>query len=245
MKRLSIIVGLLLAILPAHAAITLVCSTTNGGTANTVTAPSAGTVDCTGATQIDINVSSYAVNGAVTPTDSSSNTYGCVAAPPTSANTRNQHCHVDNPTVTSTMTFTAAQTSCFCSITVFGFNNTKVASPLDQTSKSSTTGTTIQAGSVTPSEDNEVIIAGLSFAVSEATHTIDLGFSTPLCSDFLGSNHFGVCGSYLIQTSAAAVNPKYTVASSSDMTASNVTFKSNGAAPTNSNQPFSLMGVAE
>ncbi len=106
-----------------------------------------------------------------------------------------------SPTVGSGHTFTV--TGSFPAICVVAFSNT-AASPFDQ--ESNNFGG--QPGSITPSEDNEVLVTGLGH--SDATsQSIDQSF---IITDDIANGGFsvGAAMAYLIETTATAKNPTWT-----------------------------------
>ena len=133
--------------------------------------------------------------------------------------------YVVNPTRGLEHTFTLAGTATYPSITVHAFTGTKATSPFDQQNGGANTGTTIQPGSVTPSEDNELVICGVSDGQTSGTYAIDLGFTM---TDSLGTSvgsYIGSALAYLIETTAAAKNPTWTRSASNAMASAIATFK--------------------
>jgi hypothetical protein len=129
------------------------------------------------------------------------------------------------PSVGSGHTFTVAAGSVFGGIYVLAFSGAH-ASPFDQQSTGTGTGTTIQPGSVTPTEGNELVV----FGAGALEATIDI---SSVNVGTLGSHAAGVDGvnygggiAHLIQTSASAVNPTITLSGSSGVTANIATYKS-------------------
>lgn len=100
----------------------------------------------------------------------------------------------------------------FPSIAVAAFSGAG-SSPFDQEnghSDGDTTAQTIQSGSITPSQDNELVIAGLGWSGSSGANTrsIDGGFTKLLDGDS-GAHFYGCALAYLIQTTATAANPTW------------------------------------
>lgn len=81
---------------------------------------------------------------------------------------------------------------------------------VDQTNSATGSGSTpdIQPGLITPGADNELILAGMISHTLTSSLTVDGGFSTPVTNGTIFSVFTG--GSHLVQTSAAASNPKFT-----------------------------------
>lgn len=117
----------------------------------------------------------------------------------------------------------------FPSVVVLGFSGVRSSSPFDagkDAGASTASSTTLAPTSVTPSEDNCVVITGLSWTSSE-TPVADGGFVEPTnyFTDYLAGNHFGSAGAYLIQTSAAAANPNWTWGAATEAIAAIAVFR--------------------
>lgn len=124
-------------------------------------------------------------------------------------------------------TFTATGSSASPAIAVSAFAGARLVSPFDQENGShSSIGSTIATGSVTPTEDNELVIAGFagrggSGAIVSIDSSFTLGASTTAGA---ANDTAGIA--YKIQTTAAAVNPTWTVTSSGSVKAAMIaTFK--------------------
>ena len=107
------------------------------------------------------------------------------------------------------MTFTATATGGHPTIFVQAWGGADLTAPFDQQNgNTAASGTTYQPGSVTPGSANELIVS-LLFGAGSGTTTIDSSFTI---SDQLASTANAMAGgmAYLIQTSAAAVNPTWT-----------------------------------
>lgn len=177
-----------------------------------------GAIDTTGADFIALVVTSYVASGAATVSDSKGNTWsartyytGSVVAA--------QIFYCQAPTVGSGHTFTCSGTSTFSTIAVEAFSGS-TASPYDTESGAgnASSASTIQPGSITPSENNCLIISGTGWNSSGST-TVDGGFSETGELSPGGGNNFGTVMSYLIQTSAAAANPTVTFSPAYDYAA--------------------------
>lgn len=89
--------------------------------------------------------------------------------------------------------------------------------------------TTIQPGSITPSEDNCLVVTCLA-TDSTLTPTINGGFTIIASQPFVGATNYGIHVAYLIQTTAAAANPTWTLASGANVSAQIGWFKAGAAA---------------
>ena len=212
-------------------AIALVTSTT-AASVNTTSVTSSA-IDTTGADFLAVLVADYrdvsAAGSAVT--DSKSNSYTGLTREGFAAITAPQWFYVANPTVGSGHTFTAtALTGAnYPSICVFAFSGVATTSPFDQegvigTLQEVLSGTSLQAETVTPTEDNELVLVGLAFNATN-TPSINGGFSTPIQQQYGAGANFGSAASYLVQTTAAATSPTWTWSTSTDAAVATATFK--------------------
>jgi hypothetical protein len=109
-----------------------------------------------------------------------------------------------NPSGSASHTFHVTSAA---AISVLGFTGVATSTPFDQQNQHTDNGTsTTAAGSVTPTEDNEVVVASLYYEVGTVS-SIGGGFTQKL--SVVGGS--GVCMAYLIQTTAAAANPTWTL----------------------------------
>ncbi|MEY5098927.1 MAG: hypothetical protein RJA36_1646 [Pseudomonadota bacterium] len=175
----------------------------NGGTTSGV--------DTTGANLIVLAVSRYKAGGAVTVSDSKSNTWTALTEAPvvSDGTVRLYYCY--SPTVGAGHTFTASGTGIYTTIGAIAFSGA-ASSPFDQqsTNYASTSGTTIQPGSITPTEDGEVIVSATEFGSGATSSTIDSSFTETFDQAAGSGVNYTTTAAYLIQTTAAAVNPTIT-----------------------------------
>lgn len=197
-------------------------------TSDAAPATTAG-VDTTGANLLIAWVNTY---GAVTPTltDSKSNTW----TPLTQINNAtdgNARCRMyyatNSPTVGSGHTVTVSDAGVLQSISFLALAGAHATAPYDQetTNNPGGTPTTIQPGSITPSEDGCVLVTGLQYGVGVGGVSIDGGFS-----ETHQDKNFGLAEgiAYLIQTTAAAANPTWTIPSGNIAQTAMASFKSAG-----------------
>ena len=167
---------------------------------------SSSSVDTSGANFIAIGLTE---NGAasVTISDSKSNTW--------SKNTEQSATAPDcvlyytvNPTVGTGHTFTATGSSIYAVMSIAWFSGVATTTPLDQQNGSGGGGMTspAQPGSITPTEDDELVLSALAwssgFDITSVTGMTQIGET-----DFAGGNNYGGGLAYVIQTTAAAINP--------------------------------------
>lgn len=161
--------------------------------------------------------------GAAAPTDSFSNTW--VGLNSYASFLAVRIWYVVSPTVGPGHTFTPVNNGTG-GISVFAFSGANPTTPFDGNQNGTTTdGTgTVQAGSVTPSQNNSMVFAGfMSNPIGSSVVTIDSGFSSPLQSP--PSTLYFSAGSYLIQPTASAVNPTWSQTSAITMRANIAVFK--------------------
>jgi hypothetical protein len=217
--------------------------------ANTLKAPGAngGTtdaIDTTGATLLVMVLSAInAVGLGSTPTDSKGNTWTPRTGYSSGGNGAVKTFYVENPIVGSGHTFTYSRASSFPVIMVLAFNGTVLTSVYDvENGAGQVGGTTLQTGSVTPSENNEVLIAGTGIEGTGRTATINSSFTITdgIAGD--GATRMGGYAAYLIQTTATAVNPTWTYSGAVTRVAANIaTFKAAAVAATP--KKLSALGV--
>jgi hypothetical protein len=100
------------------------------------------------------------------------------------------------------------------------------ASPLDQQAGTSAgaSGATVQPGSVTPTVDGEVLVAGYSGYFADVS-SIDSSFTITDQFSSSGGHHLTTAAAYKIQTAASAENPTWTLGGSNINAAGIATFK--------------------
>jgi hypothetical protein len=129
-----------------------------------------------------------------------------------------------NPTVGSGHGFTWAGTSAFGSIAVAAYSRLKLTSAFDvENGAGNASATSIQPGSITPSEDNELIVTGL-LKFTFSSPTVNSGFNIRTYAQGGGSN-FDVAIADLIQSSAASVNPLWSNANADRIASVIASFK--------------------
>lgn len=204
----------------------VVASPVGGGASPTTTA-----IDTTGADLLIIAAAHASWGSVGTVSDSKSNTW-------TALTTRNSDAgsirllYCQNPTVGSGHTFTTTGT--FSSIGAVGFSGS-TSSPFDTGRESGAAvnaGTSVQPGSITPSVDGALIISVTSFANEGVTSlTINSGFTEAFELPTGAGQYYGVALSYLIQTTAAAVNPTITLSATGYGATELAAFKPGGGGP--------------
>jgi hypothetical protein len=195
---------------------------------NTNTSTTSTSINTTGATLLVMSIGQYIAieETAPVPSDSYGNTWTLAVRydnPPNGA-TENQAeylFYAANPTVGTGHTFTTTVSQGYTSQQVAAFSGIVTSSPLDQTSgvySGTTGGGTLQPGSLTPSQNDCLIITneGNFSGGTGATASVNLGF-TITNQDI--STYGSFCGSalaYLVQATAAAINPTWTLSTTAN-----------------------------
>jgi hypothetical protein len=135
---------------------------------------------------------------------------------------------VQAPTVGSGHTFGFNGTGTYPSTVAAAFSGS-AASAFDQENGATATTSTIATGSVTPSEDNELLFAGLCHNDSTTAPTIDTGFTRIDYALALGGTCFGAAAAYKIQTTAGSANPTFDAHASAAEAARIATYKAAAA----------------
>jgi hypothetical protein len=178
----------------------LIASINAGGDSSTVTS---GAVDTTGADLIVAWAIGYL--SVVSFTDSKGNTYTplTLRADPGGINGKFWYCF--GPIVGSGHTFSSG--SSFPVIGVLAFNCGFGSDPFDVENGANGTGTSIQPGSVTPSNADNIVITGVGEGTTGGTPSVDGGFTEPNAE--ADGAAFSATIAYLIQSAATAQNPTW------------------------------------
>lgn len=207
-------------------AYSLIVSIPPVGGANGATTVGATT---TGANLITVFTSSYNLVGAPTLTDSNSNTWTALTTF-TSTGARVIIYYCFNPIVGASHTFTLTGTGTFSAVGAKAWSGSTTG-PFDQQNgnnfNSSATG--IQPGSVTPSQNNELVVTCLGMEGSSPTPTINSSFVGVEYVNYVGGSNFSLAFASLIQTAAGAINPTWSFSSTNNQAVAIATFKASGS----------------
>lgn len=205
-----------------------------------------GAINTTGANFISIAISTYLMDPSTSNiSDSKGNTWNKLASY-VSGNAADVTEFYSVPTsVGSGHTFTINFTGAFPTIGVIAFTGA-AASPYDNNVVGANTdSTSIAPGSITPSQDNEVVITAFTFN-TDGTITAPSGFTLTDIQQRGGIN-IGLALAYKIQTSAGAENPSWSTSASGIIGATQASFKAAGGAIVspagNTKQFLMLMGL--
>ena len=210
-------------------AIALVAST-SAGSADSLSNFTTLGITTTGATLLVAAVSEYegSITGGSTVSDSKANTWTpltlWVEGGASSEQVRLFYTVPDAAHVGAAHTFTCVSAGLAYSVlTVAAFSGTHASAPFDQQNGAEAVAITIQAGSVTPSQPGELILAALAH---EGTVTaIDSGLTILETVAVAGGAHIGGALAWVVQGTAGAINPTWTLASATSVSAAIATFK--------------------
>lgn len=177
--------------------ISIVSSTISGTNSSGTTSPG---IDTTGATLLIVGLAYYNASGAPTFSDSKGNTWTGLTQRGGSLNNLRLYYAV-NPTVGTGHTFTASGASSFAALGVLALSGAATSSPFDVES----------ATSVTPTQDNELLVAiSGNPTPGSFPSAISDGFTIQHSIANSSGNYFGFSIAYQIQTTATARTPVWT-----------------------------------
>lgn len=203
-----------------------------GSAAGGVNGWTSGSANMTGVNLLVIAQSSYVVNSEPTPTDSSSNVYTGLTLKSGSF-WRTRLWYKENPTVTSSMTGSGSTTNSFSAGGIMGFSGVAASSAFDQQNgASSISAMSLASGSITPSEDNELIVT-MGSEGDTGTLSVDSSITLATQVNYAGGSNVGMGCGYKIQTSAAAISATWSkTGSATEMQSVIASFKAAAAAGT-------------
>jgi hypothetical protein len=195
---------------------------TNGGTSTAI--------NTTGADLLVVSISYYTGGTLTSLTDSTGGTWVQIVA--ASANIRGAVLYYLKNAgaghTSSTHTITVAGTGIFAGTDFAAFSGSDLTAPLDQSSSANGTTTPGTPGSITPTVNNELVISSVAVGVG----TPSVGSGMALLEAYADGTNVGGGMAYLIQTSAAAINPSWSY-TSGDNGVTVASFKvSTGGGPT-------------
>lgn len=202
----------------------------SGAGLNGLTTPN---IDTSGASLLVVVLSDYQGATIGTLTDSNNNTWTKLTSHANASLERATIYYCASPIVGSGHNFTYSGTGTFAALAALAFSGASI-SPFDfENGATAASATSLATGSVTPPEDDCLIIAGLS---GLQTATINAGFTISDQVAFSGGVNLNLAAAYLIQTTAGAVNPTFSWTTPDDAAASIAVFKSG---PTDDNSSSS------
>lgn len=193
--------------------------------AHATSAPTTSAIDTSGANLLVVVAIKFApgVTGA-SITDSKSNTWTSLTAQTQASDAYCQIFYCASPTVGTGHTFTWLGANTFAGVAVQAWSGANVT-PFDVENGAGATATSLATGSVTPGQNNSLIIAGLCASTGSNTYAIDSGFTVTDSIDYVGGSGLGIAMAYFKQGSAAAINPTWSWITSADAAATIAVFK--------------------
>ena len=231
---------LLIAALPSWGAITLVAHTAAGGNSTTTTTTA---IDTTGANLLVACASSFDA-AAHTPTmsDNKTNTWTALTLRGTSSTTETTIYYSVPASVGTGHTFTFTTTvNGFAALGVWAFAGAS-ATPYDTDvgTAASSSGTSVQPGSITPAQANEVLVACNTLSAAFTSLAINSSFTLSDQVAFASGNNEGGGYAYLIQTTATAENPTFSWTNTVSTSTAMAAFEAAATATVNHGSPPSI-----
>lgn len=188
-----------------------------------------GAINTTGASLIVIGIARQASN-ADAISDSAGNTWTKLteSLATGAVGTVMYYCAAPNTSATHTFTLGSTNAGVIC---VAAFSGIQTVTPFDQQNGgSNTTGSTLATGSVTPTQNGELLVTMFGFNVAGTPVSINSGFTITDTTNFASGVNYGGSLAYFIQTTAGAINPTWTRTGSSSQAARIATFIAAAAA---------------
>lgn len=200
----------------------LVASEVGGGTNSSVTTAA---IDTTGATLIVVSLSRDVNTNATNFSDSKGNTWRLLNYYDQGA-VRNMMYYCVPTSVGSGHTFSNSGSFNYSTLAVAAFSGNAPFLIEDRLSASGNSATTVLPGSITPSQDNTLVVTTCAFSGTGSTPlSINGGFTKNEEIDFSSGNYYGNGIAHLIQTTAAAANPTWTKTGATPFVSIQASFK--------------------
>lgn len=193
-----------------------------------------GSFDSTGCDFLEIEFSAY--DSLPTITDSKSNTWVTLNSYAVAGDVRCHGVYATNVAgkVGTGHTITVTGVGMWQSAIITGWSGAHVTAPLDlQNGATTSSATFIDTGSVTPSQNDCLLISGWAIDGTPTTPALDNGFTLVAYLVNAPGANMPVAVAYKIQTTAAAVNPRWTGVTAACASAASLrSFKKSAVAPT-------------
>jgi hypothetical protein len=168
-------------------------------------------IDTTGANLLVVSIADYEADSSIL-SDNYANTWTPLTAAtsvPDALRQRLYYCLGALVGAGHTFTATPNLSAHFATISVAAFSGVKTASAFDQENgATSATTASMATGSITPSENNELVVSGLLTGTANVIAISGLTITNQVPND--PGDAFGAALAYVVQTSAGAVNPTWT-----------------------------------
>lgn len=186
-----------------------------------------------------------AYDSGATVSDSNGNTWTALTAiSPGGGDTFCRLWYCENPTVGSGHTVTISIS--YGAVFMSAFSGGKAAS-FDVENGDfavSSSITSQQTGSITPTENNELVIACMAVGATNSAHGVNGGFTLAASVNGTTGVQYGGGFAYLIQTTAAAANPTFSWTGNAGAAGRIASFKQGVAGGTTRGTPFGQRGNA-
>jgi hypothetical protein len=206
-----------------------ILSHTGAGSVDAGASVTTSNISTLGADLIILGVSFYGfASSPGTLSSSPSNTISLLPAYFDSVTSGVQLAYITTPATSATANFSVSSAGTYMSLMVLAVSG--VASPpadVETGNAPGTSGTTIQPGSITPPHNGALIVTVLNVNGTETggdAPSIDNSFTITDTVDYNAGNHFLGSLAYLVQGSAAAMNPTWTYGVSHERAAAIVAF---------------------
>lgn len=246
MKRLIPFICSLFFVPNIHGAITVLSNTATGSTGGLNVTTSG--IDSTGGSLIVMAVCDYSIVSAATISDNKTgNVWQSTGSFSAASSIRERILYSTGSASgfgsSHTFTATCGGGLCYPVIAVAVFSGTTQTNPLDKSTGNSASGVlSIFPGSLTPTNNDSLVVSGLGFDVSNTV--VVTGMSILNQIDYLAANHFGCGFAYAIQTTATASNPEWSWgASGAGAATSHAVFKVSTPAASTTSDVLGLMGL--
>lgn len=188
----------------------------NGGTGSTI--------NTTGADLIVAAVAYYGATDITTShvSDSKSNTWTAATNYRTSSSYCVRFFYSLSPTVGTSHSITVSKTGSYPAVNFSSWSG--VGTYQTVTGATTSSATSIQPGSITPDEDGALLLCMMVHADAFLTPTINSSFTEISNIPYNAGNEMGLEIGYLIQSTAAAVNPTWSWSGNQQVGASMVAF---------------------
>lgn len=187
-------------------------------------------LETTGTNLIIITASYASVATGLSMTDNKSNTWSFLTAHGTVGNVSVNLYYCINPIVGSNHSFTLTGSTIFGWVAAEVFSGGSIFD--QQNGAASALASSLATGSITPSEDNELIVSGEAYFGDSTMATINSGMNiTDSFKDCCTTATTGAMA-YKIQTTATAINPTWTFPSANLCAVIVASFKASGGAIT-------------
>lgn len=191
-------------------------------------------IDTTGCDFLEVELSAY--DSLPTFSDSKTNTWTALTSYAAAGDVRNHGFYATNVAgkVGTAHNFTITGAGMWQSGVISGWSGAHLTAPADlQTGASTSSATFLDTTSLTPSENDCLLISGWAVDGTFTTPALDNGFALVGWVQVGSGAHMALAVGYKIQTTAAAVNPRWSgVTATCPSAASLRSFKKSSAAPT-------------